>query len=287
MNKVKKIKKTHKFIEWSLTEICNYRCSYCIGGINKTRYPVKKDFKKIVNNLINNLSDSWRITLTGSGEPLMVRELPYIVKTLAKNGHQIELITNLSLPLEKMIRLCDVAGDNFLKLSASLHLEFANIQEFLEKARNIQKRIGNNKLTVGTVAVKNKLKKIDKIAQTFKDNGIKLSLQLQRVFDDKENNLYVDYTPEEFSIIEKYTTLSKPKKLAMKGKACKAGQYYFVISTQSDVWRCWPACLARNKVDYLGNLDENIFNLFANPKICYYDYCNCNKPILEGLIIDN
>jgi len=133
------------FIDWPLTNWCNYRCSYC-----PVLRDLHSDFKKPdhteLHNLtlarLKNLSSNFNICITG-GEPCLHPQIDEIISSLVnmKNCLNVALFTNLSRSLEYYKSLAQLKTDK-LGICASYHPDFANKEKFIEKAIAI-KESGN------------------------------------------------------------------------------------------------------------------------------------------------
>ncbi len=293
MNKIENHKRKNrrkpvKSVNWNISGICNYDCSYCVSkpGLNKKiSYPDPYGFLDMFSK---KLKGSWRFHLAGSGEPLLVPNFSKIVSELTKMGHGIYISTNFSLPLEKLLEICNVANRDNLWLSVSLHLEFADVDDFFKKAIEVRKNIGY-RFSATSVARKDQVSKLKEIGNRFRKEKIRFIMRPERTVNNTAQP-FVDYSKKELDIISKF---NKKKVFFdesisnLKGKLCLAGSKYFIISEKGDVWRCFPAARHKDKNGYLGNLLKGDFELKKDPSVCPYENCYCRLPITNNLIVDD
>jgi len=124
------------FIDWPLTNWCNYKCSYC---------PVLRDLSNnfnepdhsLLHNLtltrLKNLSSNFNICITG-GEPALHPQINKIIYSLVNmsNCVNIAFFTNLSRSLKYYKSFSQLKTDK-LGICASFHPEFADQTKFIEK----------------------------------------------------------------------------------------------------------------------------------------------------------
>lgn len=281
------------FVQWGITQRCNYGCSYCatkgLRIVSCKKQAVDSVSPYIfLDKFAKYLSGSWQFYLCGSGEPFIAPDFLKIVKGLIKMGHQIGVMTNFSAPEKEILEFCKITRGKLFEFGASLHLEHIKLDKFFKKVLLVKQIIGD-KFSVHSVARKGQVLKIEKIARVFQNKGIRFVLQLER--DYTKNNIeepFVNYTRQEKAVIKKVRRRFYNKNiLKFKGYSCWSGSKYFVIDEKGDAYRCNPAQRFRDKRGYLGNLLKGTFKLRSRPITCHYDYCYCVEPISLGMIIDN
>ena len=85
------------WVELSLIDVCNRKCSFCPKSDNKV---APDTFQKMTRKIIDEIHDqlleihfNGTISLCGYGEPLLHKDISYIVKKLS-NVSRVEVITN-------------------------------------------------------------------------------------------------------------------------------------------------------------------------------------------------
>lgn len=284
-------KPKNKIIDFGVASSCNYNCNYCIG-INSRKGKLLK--KKIQDNpgkvnilfkkTLKKLEGRWIFNLGGPGEPFLIPNFLKLVKKIVRNNHKIKVITNFSASEKDILEFCEIAGKQLVRLNASLHLEHADLDEFLKKSILINKKIGRQKFSVISVARKGNVSQLKEIGQKFRNEGIIFTMQLERSAD-KKGRVYSDYNKKELEIIKNFRRIIQSKEdLKFKGRLCWSGCYYFITDYKGESWRCYPAKKNKDPDGYLGNLIEGTFKLRKTASSCLYSYCFCINPVIFKLI---
>lgn len=143
----------YSVIKWRLTDICNYRCSYCIRKpFIETRENIDSDWnknikalphiKRIANELNQNTQKQIKIDLIG-GEISLFENLLYLISELFEEDiiQEVNLTTNLCRNAEYYIELfrCAKKMNKTVSMTASFHPEYANLKDFMTKVEAILK----------------------------------------------------------------------------------------------------------------------------------------------------
>ena len=114
-----------KSIIWNITDICNYKCSYCQSANNKTQ--------KIVPDLIENINkiENGIIFLYG-GEPTLFNGYEYILDNIKISKG---LYSNMSKDLTCL------QDSNISKIICSFHYSQQSKEKFLENISKIEDKI--------------------------------------------------------------------------------------------------------------------------------------------------
>ena len=110
------------WIELSLIDVCNRKCSFC-PKVDESIAPdtFQKMSKKIIDNIHDQLLEinfNGTVSLCGYGEPLLHKDINYIVKKLS-NVARVEIITNGDVLSSK--RLQDLYISNVSKVLISMY----------------------------------------------------------------------------------------------------------------------------------------------------------------------
>ena len=124
------------WVELSLIDVCNRKCSFC----PKADENVAPDtFQKMSRTIIDNIHDqlleidySGTISLCGYGEPLLHKDINYIVKKLS-NVFSVEIVTNGDVLSSK--RLQDLYISNVSKVLVSMYDGPEQIEKFKEMTK--------------------------------------------------------------------------------------------------------------------------------------------------------
>ena len=144
--------KCQSVIKWRLTDVCNYRCSYCIRhSWSKKPQDLKylqEDIKLInetapeVARIINEMPGKVKLDLIGGEVSLL--DLTSILTTLFKicgnKLFRINITTNMSNSAEYYTNLCNLVASYGAELgvTCSFHSEFTTLDKFISKIKQIK-----------------------------------------------------------------------------------------------------------------------------------------------------
>jgi MoaA/NifB/PqqE/SkfB family radical SAM enzyme len=262
---------TEGVVTWNINTACNYRCSYCTQRFLNDRKRWLKDGPAFLAAFAR-LPGVWEVKISG-GEPFLHPNLEEIVTGLRDAGHRVSIVTNFSAQRGKLEKFLAAAGDGLRVFSASLHLEYAKIDEFTAKARWFAERLtGAASFNVTCVATRENLPRLPEI----KDKLAGLTFKIQ---PEKQERSVIDYTPQERAALLELGGHNLTGEIThnFQGLPCWAGARYFTLDDKGAAWRCYPA--RRFRRQYLGNFLSADFTLARGPSPCLYDYCNCTVPI--------
>lgn len=271
-------------VEWQVCGVCNYDCSYCIQS---KKYRVGQPSDEDIDGFLSffaGLPGRWEIKMTG-GEPFafrgfMARIVPGLVE---RTPHLLSVLTNLSAPLPVLERFAVETRGRLGIVSASLHLEFADVPSFVEKAARFRELIDPDaRLVVNAVLVPGRLDRVAEAERALAAAGLQLFPQLMKtktgVFaydaDDRvrlRTLIGDEPTPRSANLAPSY-----------RGLSCWAGTEYFVLTQTGDAWSCRTA--KRFAEGRLGNVLDGSFTLGQGPLPCSYDICPCTVPANRGMI---
>ena len=125
-NKILKVKFLRRriplIIAWSITNRCNFRCSYCNVWKHETKELETKDVLRIIRQASNLGTE--RIGFSG-GEPLLREDIGILLKQCKKEGIYTTVTTNGYLLLE---RFRDISSADGLVISLDGREEIHDIQ---------------------------------------------------------------------------------------------------------------------------------------------------------------
>ncbi len=261
-------------IDWTLGNICNFKCSYCHPNLysGNSKFPDANQLETAFNS-INSLSenfDSCILSLTG-GE--ITNDLNLLDQFSKMNKNiKLKLKSNGFANYSEWLKIIEKL--DWVDLTFHLH---DNFNLFLEKAILLKKK---SKVLIAITPEKwnyglecfNNFKKED------------LNVELQMLFKNytRGNNIYLDYSedqwktyytekginPYEKTEIESTIEFRKQRNLNdFYGHFCYAGKEQFVIDFKGDVFRGW--C----QVEGMGNIFSSTIKLFKMAKICPLHQC--------------
>jgi MoaA/NifB/PqqE/SkfB family radical SAM enzyme len=269
-------------VSWNVNDTCNYRCSYCTQRPLADRSHHLEDMETPLA-VFAQLPGHWEIKLSG-GEPFQQPRLVEMVEALVAQGHVISIQTNFSAPDGELRDFLRATRGALHVFSASLHLQYATPEEFLERFEIIRpyQELGV-KFHVTTVGTPGRLVELrDRVAVVFRERKIAFKVQPEKV-----GGYVRQYAEEEKRILTDLGGHNLTGEIAhnFQGRLCHAGANYFVIKSTGEAFRCYPASRVGGRFARLGSLADGI-KLLDGPRICPYVYCNCTVPIHRGMIAD-
>lgn len=263
-------------INWEITGLCNFNCSYCINGTNHGSQTPQIFSAKEINNFFKNTKKNWLILITG-GEPFIYPDFVNICKELTYNN-SLQITTNLSSPL--IYEFADkISPEKIFILSASYHYLERKKRELTEdfKSKCLYLKSKGFPVLVNYIAHPHTMNRIEEDLAMFNDLGIETFVLLLRGYVDGKP--YPEaYTKKELEIIMKYVLDPDTETAAAAGKLdfyshyCNAGKNYFFVDMNGNISRCSTIR------DNCGNLfrSEYRFNTKPTPctvRNCYDVYC--------------
>ncbi len=267
-------------ISWNMNDTCNYRCSYCTQRFMPLRTHRLEEIQSYLR-AFGRLPGHWEIKLSG-GEPFQQPGLDQIVEGLVAQGHLISIQTNFSASERKIERFIEASRGALHVFAASLHLEYDTAESFVDKAALVTPHLASGaSFCVTSVATPDRLVQLrDEVAPLFARHKIAFKVQPEKV-----RGVLRDYTPQQREILRQLGGHNNTGHIApnFRGRLCYAGANYFVIKSNGEAYRCYPASRSEGHQARLGSFLEGI-ELLDGPKLCPYNHCNCTVPIHRGMI---
>lgn len=266
------LKKFPYRINWEITRICNFQCSYCINNsTDKTTIGIVHSPQKIAD-FFTQTNKEWLILITG-GEPFTYPQFVDVCVELSKKNH-IQITTNLSSP--DIYDFADKVDPNkVFMISASYHFMEREKLDLINDFKNKCIYLKNKgfKIVVNYIAHPSTLDRLENELLEFSRIGIE---SFVLIFRGLYNgcNYPESYTDEEMSLITKYILDEKIElssaygKLNYYGRYCEAGVNYFFLNPKGEISRC--STLQKP----IGNLFNRTFKFDKKLKPCIA--CNCN-----------
>jgi len=238
-------------------------------------------------DFLASLPGGWEVKMSG-GEPFAAglftaRIVPALA---ARTRHAISVLTNLSATLPELERFAMAARDRVGIVSASLHLEFAEPNEFARRAVAFRSMLGGGAdFVVNSVLVPSRLSEVEEAKRIVESSGLRFFPQLLKV---KGPGKVHRYEGEDLRRVEALVGAGPidPREAnaapSYRGRLCWAGADYFALTRTGEGWSCRSA--KREGEGYLGNVLDGSFRLRPGPSTCEYDICPCTVPANRGMI---
>ena len=263
-------------VSWNMNTTCNYRCSYCTQRFVDDRGQWARDLPRFIAAFAA-LPGDWEIKLSG-GEPFRHPDFLDAVRQLAAAKLRVSVVTNFSAPIEELCAFADATRARPGLISASLHLEYADADDFLAKVRTLQARHAG-RVVVTCVATRDNLPRLPALRDAYDAAGVTF-----RVQPEKQDRDVIDYDDGERQQLIALGGHNGTGEIApsFAGQPCWAGARYFIVDHTGEAYRCYPA--RRHRRERLGNLLDGSFRIRREPEPCRYAYCNCTVPQQRGMV---
>lgn len=125
------------FVHWVITNMCNYRCSYCIGmDKSKTNFSTLENIKTCLDNIRSLNREMYYFTFTG-GEPTLhphLYDAIHYVKEIfdLSKINEMVIATNGSRQSDLYDKLTTIVDGLPFNLLVSIHPEYAELSHLLE-----------------------------------------------------------------------------------------------------------------------------------------------------------
>ena len=176
-------------VSWNMNTTCNYRCSYCTQRFVDDRRQWARDLPRFIAAFAA-LPGDWEIKLSG-GEPFRHPDFIDAVGKLAAARRRVSVVTNFSAPLDELYAFADATRTRPGLISASLHLEYAEPDEFLAKVLAVQARHAG-RVVVTCVATKGNLPRLTALRDQYATANVTF-----RVQPEKQDRDVIDYDDSE------------------------------------------------------------------------------------------
>ena len=304
-----KLEHEHEFakntvvVNWCLSNVCNYKCSYCPEYLHSgtSGWPDLHKAEEFCSNVIDHYEDKNIYFEFTGGEITYWKDFQFLVDYLKShkdvyvgvisNGSQrLEWWKQMRFPLDhaclsfqpefsKRDHYIDLAKmiNKFLRTHINLMMHPDHFDLCLDVVEEIVRDVSNISIALQPLSV------------DFKDELYKYN-EKQLEIIDKQFELYgskVKWDTDwpvfrgSMKVIGEKEMVSSAHRFISedinhwKGWLCHAGVEQIVIDANGQIWRGW--CLEGGS---LGFIDDDYVDLPNKPLICKRDYCHCNFDIM-------
>lgn len=299
-------------ITWQVSDVCNYKCSYCNPGnfgANHKNLETEiyiENLRSMVSQFKANGYETFRFFFSG-GEPTVWKPFIPILKFIREEipGSLVAVNTNLSKPLDWWIENHTLFND----IVASFHVEFCDKENYMKNVNFLQDKM--DYLVCRLLMHDERFQEVVDFSNDLKANLQNYTIEYAALFEamspHSEMHYYKDQWKREF--LEKHT-LEEQKILPKKSDVPYAypsncEEHYSdgtVIAHNSNRvvsegmnnfqgWKCWindaifitPAGEVRiascNMGKVVGNMNNPGVTFTSKPVICNQLRCNCGTDI--------
>lgn len=280
----------HFNVDWLLSTVCNYSCSYCSPSLHDGKYKFIdiKLAKKFLLQLVKEKAEKDLIFIISGGEPTLWSDLPEFMSTAKENNAEIHLITNGS----RSVEWWDRNAKNVDLAVISFHWEFGNPDHIIDICKIVRAK-HKTRLKINILLMPEKIDESYELAERLEKNipGILIELRPIR----QNHGMYlIPYTNEQLERLRnknrfghffgnyKYQTI-----YTNKGELFEAD---LAILNKENCWKGWKCCIGLESLKIMpdgniyrgtcqtggviGNVSGEI-ELPTEPIICDRDFCSC------------
>lgn len=297
------------YIEWHITDWCNYNCPYCIQTVNH-HYGIRpKESQEEVEQTASFIRDKIKgqnVTLSFHGGEISVfYDLKKIAEILFNdNGCKgtLSLTTNLSAPIEKYLNFLNANTDG-VRTKITSSYQWRDIDSFIEKSKIIKEMCPSYQITC-VVWDKITKEQIEETIKKFSDNELQIRFTHGRIADSghklyklNDNVLNIiqlnnsqykrisckivysdnkeDTSKSRSEVLREIADFQGLDGASMKGMICFTG---CIITKEGDVYD--GSCYDRRN-GYRGKISDANVSLKPCKKVCTTDkFCNLCDSIL-------
>jgi MoaA/NifB/PqqE/SkfB family radical SAM enzyme len=268
---------------------CNFGCEYCIvghGNKNGEKFPnMDEDLcGKIIEN-ITKLPYKINIRLGVAGELFLNQFLISMAQklSLSENIISVNLITNLSLKIEKYEKIFENFNRDKISIVASFHpTEVKDVKSWLNTAKYINK---NYDFSVCLVAFPKFLNELSSYKKMLNDEGI--DVFIQPFIGEWEGKYYPrDYSIQEQNIIRKNIYSRHDWEFLMENKKpglCNAGFKSIFVNSKGVVFPCGEYVYENSIGDFSKSPE---IKLNSSPMQCPALTCQCDTENMNTVIFE-
>jgi len=278
-------------ISWTLSNKCNYRCSYCPEHLHSgyTGQPEWSTVERFIKNFKSDKELCYRIS---GGEPTYYKHFMDMAKLVKQQGHIFSFITNGSQSVEYYKEISKYSDG----IMISYHPEFADVNHLIDVSNNIDCPVALN-----LMMVKDNFDELLTIAEKLYNNTERLAIWPKIILDKSDpnniTNTPADYTQEQLDTIKNWPYFRKLSdyklhrgNILLDNVKTDANELIINRLNCHKGWNCYGGLDMLN-IDMWGNMYRSdcknggpIGNLerYRLPTIpikCEMDTCNCLSDI--------
>lgn len=299
-------------ITWQVSDVCNYKCSYCNPGNfganhrNLSADLYIENLREIITNFRNSGYKSFRFFFSG-GEPSVWPPLIPVLEFIRSEvpGALVAVNTNLSRPLdwwEKHYKL-------FNDIVASFHVEFCDQDNYIRNMTFLQDKMDYIvcRLLMHDEKFKDVVDFSERIKSSLKNYTIEYAALIEALSPHSEMHIYKDEWKRDFlktHTFEEQKTIPKQPGVPQSdasycmehykdGTVASHNSNRLVNENMNDFrgWKCWindavfitPSGDIRlascNMGKVIGNMNRKGIQFLNGPVICNQPRCNCGTDI--------
>jgi hypothetical protein len=269
-------------VEWQVAGACNYDCSYCIQSPVYRRGRPDAEAVDQAIAAFGALPGRWEIKCSGGeafAHPLFLARI--VPGLMDRTRHDLSVLTNFSASREDLARFAALCAGRLQVFSASLHLEFTTVGDFVEKAAWFVAGLApDTRFVVNQVVLPGREAEALACRRAVEGAGLRWFPQLFKTGGG------VATYPDDTALRAVIGDAPGPREANLapsyRGRLCWSGVDYFTVDKDGTAWSCRTA--KRHRAGRLGNLYDGTLRLRDEPVRCPWEICPCTVPANRGMI---
>lgn len=178
-------RKSLLFIDWSLNNHCNYRCSYCPPHLHNGGYkgPSYDQVVRLIEQMSSGSNSSWRHFQFTGGEPTAYKHLARVLDYTKSHGNTTGLISNGSRPLNWWRDHQHLVDE----ITLTFHVEMADRDHFLALVELIHETVN---VHVNVTMLPERFEECSAFADLLADRFSDISISLKPLLIGFRTELY-------------------------------------------------------------------------------------------------
>lgn len=279
-------------VSWTLSNKCNYRCSYCPSMLHdgSSGWPDKNNVFDFVKNFQPSGKElCYRIT---GGEPTYWKYFSEFAQIVKSYGHYFTFLTNGSQSVDYYRDISHYSDGIII----SYHPQYADVDHIASIANAAKCPVALNLMLVKE-RFDEQIEVAKKLYELTNSLAIWPKLVLDKTSVDHITNDVSDYTDHQKTLIKDWPYFRKINdnglhrgEMLLNGKIIDANTLIVNKLNNHNGWKCW-AGLHMIKIDMFGNIfrseceqggpigDINQYTMPTDPIVCSKNVCACLSDI--------
>ena len=227
-------------IAWTLSNKCNYRCSYCPSFLNdgSSGWPEWSVVEHFIKNF--NVQGKELCFRISGGEPTYWKHFMDMAKLVKEQGHIFTFLTNGSKTAEYYKEISQYSDGIIL----SYHPQYADNNHIVDIIKSVNCPMG-----VNLMMVPEDFEKLEEVAKLFYNSSDKVTIWPKLILDKQPetySNNVADYTEEQLQRIKKWPYFRNLKdqnvhrgRIALDGVEISANDLLLKGLNNHQGWQCW------------------------------------------------
>ncbi len=297
-------------IAWQVSDVCNYRCSYCSehnwGGKNKNlnKEMIKKNLKTIFDHYKKLNYSDYKIFFSG-GEPTYWEPLLEVIEFAKSELPRVKFAINTNLSRD--LKWWEQNHTHFDDIVCSFHIEGANPEKFIETYKFLQDK--TNYLVARMMMHEKRFSEVLNFRDKLKNEAFNYKIEYVPLYRELSNKTepwhYEDVEQQKFFETHSFENSKKLEVLPRSQANTSSIEVYSdgtkrdlnsnrLVAERKNFYSGWKCFIHENiyvsttgelslgscgQMPVIGNLYKDEIKLTSEPVICKKQQCHCGTDI--------